>query len=248
LASADVVIADRPPTAGERLPSTAFVIVRTDRMPGLMSEQSELAVQAALGLIGYLGTPESPIISRAHIASVTCAFHITHAVLAAMVAPRKPAIVEVSPARSLSTVKSIVWAARTHPDAWDGYHLSAQRRPPDNGYRVRDGRITLEFPHTARVGWVEFCLRLGVPFLVDELGDDWHMSVGVDGYAHPSSEHYRSALIGLRSREACELVRSFGGWAFPFRPHNGTSSVGGSAVAGAWSIRSIPAPLKRERQ
>jgi crotonobetainyl-CoA:carnitine CoA-transferase CaiB-like acyl-CoA transferase len=244
LSTVDVVIADAPPVPGRPLPRAAFITVTAGGLAGLCTGQTELAVQAALGLVQYLGTPESPVLTDAHIASVTCAFHVTQAALAAMVSPHQPVVVEVSPARSLSTVKSIVWAARTKPDQWDGYHLSAQLRPPDHGYSVRDGRITLEFPQNAREGWVEFCNRLGLSFLVDELGAEWHGTVGVDGYAHPSSDHYRSALSSLGADEACEMARACGGWAFPFRsPEEAVdrpaSGLATGADAPAWRISTL---------
>ena len=71
----------------------------------------------------------------------------------------------VSIDRALSSLKTIYWAARSDPDRWTGYHVRAVSRPPDRGYQVRDGRITLDFSPTSTIPGALYVTRSGSPTL-----------------------------------------------------------------------------------
>jgi hypothetical protein len=64
-----------------------------------------------------------------------------------------PLLSRISIDRATAALKTIHWAARSDPDRWLGYHLTAIARAPDRGYRVRDGWVTLDFLPAQGAAW-----------------------------------------------------------------------------------------------
>jgi len=219
---ADVVLADGELPAADiawqaTRPRSVVVIDAAD-VPG-GGGVSETLAQAALALtpyVGELGGPPARV--GADIASATCAAHAAQAALAGLLSPaaKGPLRARVSLARSLSCEKTIHWAARSDPDAWTGYHVTGRYRPPDTGWQAADGAMTLEFPPEAGDGWRAFCREVGLADLVDELGDGWYATVGMEDRAHQLRPRYEAALANYGREEAAEIIRRHGGWSVPF--------------------------------
>ncbi|MBJ7594296.1 MAG: CoA transferase [Candidatus Dormibacteraeota bacterium] len=216
----------------------SVVVIDSAAVPG-GTGTSETLAQAALALTPYVGEPaEPPSRIGADIASVTCAAHAVQAALAGLLRPLagEPLRAHVSLARSLSCEKTIHWAARYDPDAWTGYHVTGRYRPPDTGWQAADGAMTLEFPPDAGDGWRAFCREVGLSDLVEELGDGWYATVGMEDLADQWRPRYEAELANYGREEAAEIVRRHGGWSVPFlRPeevmHHPQSRLFAAAVA-----------------
>src|SRR5262249_49714505 len=154
-AGADIVLADaswseQSAVTGSRqggARTRSVVIVDDGPVPG-GSGSSETLAQAAMAVTPYVGeTGGRPVRFGADLSSSSAAATAVQAALAGLLRDnaREPLLSRISVDRAMATLKTIHWAARSDPDRWLGYHLTAIARQPDRGYRVRDGWITLDF-------------------------------------------------------------------------------------------------------
>jgi crotonobetainyl-CoA:carnitine CoA-transferase CaiB-like acyl-CoA transferase len=223
LSRADIVLADTGRVNPAALPeaSAPRLLVLFERealMDGSLAG-GDTVVQALLGLTDYVGDGSSaPARTGADIAAVNAGIAGAQAVLAWLLASKQPgwSVARVSALRALAALKTVIWAARTAPDAWDGSHVVARDRRADRGYRVRDGWITLDFPYDSVDAWRSFCERIGVDERVRDAGDRWWETVGWGDDVDAARPFYEAALAGLGRDEACELVRRHGGSSVPF--------------------------------
>jgi crotonobetainyl-CoA:carnitine CoA-transferase CaiB-like acyl-CoA transferase len=216
LADADLVPEVAEAAGGDRL--RAVVTIDAADVPGGHGTGETLA-QAALALTSYVGEWDGePVRVGADLASVTAAAHAAQAVLAGLLQPpgQGPLCARVSIARSLACEKTIHWAARSDPDAWTGYHVAGRDRPPDTGWQARDGAMTLEFPPEQYEGWCAFCREAGLEELIEEFGEGWYGTVGMEDRADWARSRYEAALGRYQREEAAELIRRHGGWSVPF--------------------------------
>lgn len=196
----------------------AIVIVDTGPVPG-GSGNSETLAQAAMAVIPYVGEPGGALVRiGADIASSSAAAAATQAVLAGLLREQgaRPLVARVSCDRALAALKTIHWAARSDPDRWVGYHVRAIARQPDRGYRVRDGRVSVEFPPDQGASWLAFCKEVGLGQLVAEVGDDWFSTIGMEDRIDWARPRYEQALAAYTREEATALIRKHGGWSVPF--------------------------------
>ncbi len=125
---------------------------------------SEATAQAALGYGDYVADTAGP---RARLGSdigtAVTGFCAAQAVLAQRFADTRGAIVRVSELRTLSMLKSLLWAARSRPDEWSGTHVRSRDRAVDSGYRTADGHVTIDFSPWGEEAWERFVARLAMP-------------------------------------------------------------------------------------
>jgi crotonobetainyl-CoA:carnitine CoA-transferase CaiB-like acyl-CoA transferase len=222
LDGADIAVVDSGPAvqiaravAGNgRLASV--VVIEQDLVPGGYGA-TETTAQAALALAGYVGDPSgSPARVGADLASATAGVLAAQAALAGLVATRRPIFASVSLARALATMKTIHLAARSDPAGWEGYHVTAGDRTPDQGYRTADGLMSFEFPPNLADGWRSFCRWLGLDDLIEELGDEWYPTVAMGERAAWARPRYEAVLASVTRDAAVAAARERGGWAMPF--------------------------------
>ena len=196
----------------------SVVVVDEGAVPGGFGSSETLA-QAAEAVTSYIGVPgERPKRLGADVASASAAATAAQAALAGLVREAKePLVGRVSIDRALSTLKTIHWAARSDPDHWAGYHVTANMRQPDSGYRVKNGWVTLDFPPTEKSGWLAFCDEVGLSGFAKEVGDGWFSTVGMEDAIDMARSHYESALANYTVAEAIELIRKHRGWSVPFQ-------------------------------
>jgi crotonobetainyl-CoA:carnitine CoA-transferase CaiB-like acyl-CoA transferase len=196
----------------------SIVVVDDSSVPGGF-ESSETLAQAAEAVTPYLGVPgERAKRLGADIASASAAAAAVQAALAGLVRDEQgPLVGRVSVDRALSALKTIHWAARSDPDRWAGYHVTATTRQPDNGYRVLDGWVTLDFPPTEKSGWLAFCDEIGLSDFAKNVGDDWFSTVGMEDAIDMARPYYERALAKYKVTEAIEIIRKHRGWSVPFQ-------------------------------
>ncbi len=182
---------------------------------------SETTAQAAAALTDYVAAPGEPARTGCDIGTSTTGFCAAQAVLAWLYGGRVPGErqeVRVSALRSLSTLKTILWAARSRPDSWSGTHVRSRDRLVDSGYRTRDGRITLDFPVGAEQAWLGFVSELGLDTAtIERLQPRWYESVGWGDDVDVARPLYELALAGLAADDAIDLIRRNGGSAVAFQ-------------------------------
>ena len=176
---------------------------------------SETTAQAAIGLTDYVGPVDGPAARLGcDVGTVVTGISAVQAILAWLHGGRASATrhdVAVSPLRTLSTLKTILWAARSRPDEWVGTHVRSRDRLVDSGYRTRDGRITLDFPIGAEQAWTAFVAELGLDARAAPTAERWHESVGWGDDVDLARPLYEERLAKLTTDDAVELVRRNGG-------------------------------------
>jgi crotonobetainyl-CoA:carnitine CoA-transferase CaiB-like acyl-CoA transferase len=221
LMAADVAIVDdelagalaRDAAGSGRLRSV--VVIGADDVPGGYGA-TETTAQAAMAVTPYVGEAGQPTRLGTDLAAATAGLQAAQAALAGLVSAAPSTVASVSLARALATHKTIHFAGRSDPAAWDGYHVTAGERPPDRGYRTADGRISFEFPPNMADAWRAFCRRFGLDDLVEELGVDWYPTVGMGERSDWVRPRYEAALQTITRQEAVAAAREVGGWAVPF--------------------------------
>jgi crotonobetainyl-CoA:carnitine CoA-transferase CaiB-like acyl-CoA transferase len=183
---------------------------------------SETTAQAAAALTDYIaGADERPARTGCDIATTVTGFFATQAILAWLHGGRVAGaghVVRVSTLRSLMTLKTILWAARSRPDSWSGTHVRSRDRLVDSGYATADRRITLDFPLGGADGWLGFAAELGLdPEGVDRLRPSWHETVGWGDDIDASRPAYEALLAELSAGEAVDLIRRHGGSSVVFQ-------------------------------
>jgi crotonobetainyl-CoA:carnitine CoA-transferase CaiB-like acyl-CoA transferase len=225
-AGADIVLADSSWSEAVALEGSrradartrSIVVVDEGSVPGGY-RSSETLAQAAMALTSYIGLQgQRPTRLGADVGSESAAAAATQVALAGLVRNDEgPLVGRVSVDRALSTLKTIHWAARSDPDRWAGYHVTAITRQPDRGYRVRDGWITLDFPPTEGAGWRSFCEEIGLGEFVKQVGDDWFSTMGMEDAIDKARPNYERALAKYTVEEAIAIIRKHQGWSVPFQ-------------------------------
>ena len=190
------------------------------RSGGLVA--SETTAQAAIALTDYIAAPgASPARTGCDIGTSVAGFCAVQAVLAWLYGGRVAGTrqeVRVSTLRALSTLKTILWAARSRPDSWTGTHVRSRNRLVDSGYRTRGRRITLDFPVGAEESWLGFVQDLGLgAATIERLRPRWHESIGWGDDVDLARPLYEERLGALGVEDAVALVRRNGGSSVPFQ-------------------------------
>jgi crotonobetainyl-CoA:carnitine CoA-transferase CaiB-like acyl-CoA transferase len=219
--AADIVLADRHSDLSEDVGAAFVCTFETHEVDGGVVT-SETTAQAAIGLTDYVGPVDGPAARLGcDVGTVVTGICAVQAILAWLHGGRASGTrhdVAVSPLRTLSTLKTILWAARSRPDDWVGTHVRSRDRLVDSGYRTRDGRITLDFPIGAQESWIAFVAELGLDAHASAvLAERWHESVGWGDDVDLARPLYEKRLQKLSTDDAVELVRRNGGSSVPFQ-------------------------------
>jgi crotonobetainyl-CoA:carnitine CoA-transferase CaiB-like acyl-CoA transferase len=180
---------------------------------------SETTAQAALGLTSYIGRSDGPPArTGSDVASCVAGFCGVLAALAALDAGvARPIEVPLSPLRALSALKTILWAARSRPDAWSGTHVRSRERDEDSGYATGDRPVTLDFAFTAQDGWRSLVEELELaPATVADMSARWTETVGWGDDVDLARPAYEASLRTMTSEDAVALIRRHGGSSVPF--------------------------------
>ena len=182
---------------------------------------SETTAQAAAALTDYIaGADERPARTGCDIATTVTGFFASQAILAWLHGGRVAGaghVVRVSTLRSLMTLKTILWAARSRPDSWSGTHVQVTR----SARRFRWRRQTAGSRSTSRSGsgWLAR-LRGGARSRSGggrPPGPSWHETVGWGDDVDASRPVYEALLAELSAGEAVDLIRRHGGSSVVFQ-------------------------------
>lgn len=219
-AGADILLVDeRSSWAAAACKPVLICLFETHALLGGGLAASEATVQATLGLTDYIGPAAGrPARTGCDVASSSAGVCATQAVLAWLCSPRSGTdTVRVSSLRSLSALKTILWAARARPDAWSGTHVRSRERRVDSGYRAGEGRLTLDFPVDGKAGWNSFVEELGLDAAtIAGLEPRWYETVGWGDDVDDARPVYEARFRERSLDEVVALVRRHGGSSVPF--------------------------------
>ena len=185
---------------------------------------SELTVQAMSGFSRYLGEVNGdPCRVGYEIGLMAGGTHCFHAACAALFSRMRLGegqYVHVSSLGALLSMKSILFAANSNPDAWGGFHLLGPRWPEDTGWDTKDGQITFDFRHEQRSGWVAFCNAVGLGHLPDHPDyKDWRSTIYIGDRRHKYGQPYREVFARMTCAQASDLINSLGGISVKFHDY-----------------------------
>jgi crotonobetainyl-CoA:carnitine CoA-transferase CaiB-like acyl-CoA transferase len=183
---------------------------------GELPAQLSSEITASIGRLG-----EAPVRMPADLGAMYAAIHAVQAVCAALYCRDETGgqRIDVSLFGSLLAMRSTMWMALSNPDEWSGPHLDSYVKPPDYGYRAKDGYLFVSFARLSREQRDQLYRDLGMDGwvrdepLFDLVDRDSAAGTGVD--AHKVNHIWDRAFANFTRDEVIEIVRRNGGWAFP---------------------------------
>ncbi len=256
LREADVVLVDRgrngfiPITdfdgrevAGNRRAVVVGISPLGEHGPLAEVPATELEVQAFSGITRYVGSVgEPPIRLGADASSILAGAFGFQAALAALHERDRSGTgqyVEVSGLASLISMETVMIAALSRPDAWEGFHCLAAGYPPEYGVRTADGAVSFNGPRRDEAAWVAFCEEIGAAGLAT------HPDFDTDAKRLPRSRELSEAIERYLRRfkkwDVVEVTTRHGGIAVPVQDYAEYFSHPQSQamkVAGDWETQS----------
>ena len=235
IARAAVVLEDFGPGRAEKLglgyedlnqtnPTLVYCAISAFGEEGPLRDQpgAELVVQAMADYTHSLGKiGDAPVRLGTDVASLNTGIMASQAVTAGLFhRVRKGAgqRVAVSMLGTLLHMRGIMWTAMTDPDEWYGFHLDHYTRPPDEGYKTRDGHVYFGLRRGNSEDWDRLMLTLG---LEEHIADPRFEGFGreatsIGRYAPEVKPIWEQAFQQLTNADVVKLVHEFHGDAVPF--------------------------------
>ena len=235
IARAAVVLEDFGPGQAEKLglgyedlnqtnPTLVYCAISAFGEEGPLRDQpgAELVVQAMADYTHSLGKiGDAPVRLGTDVASLNTGIMASQAVTAGLFhRVRKGAgqRVAVSMLGTLLHMRGIMWTAMTDPDEWYGFHLDHYTRPPDEGYKTRDGHVYFGLRRGNSEDWDRLMLTLG---LEEHIADPRFEGFGreatsIGRYAPEVKPIWEQAFQQLTTADVVKLVHEFHGDAVPF--------------------------------
>ncbi len=279
---ADIVIEALRPGEADRLgldaatlaadhPDLVYVAVSGWGEQGPLANQpaAELAVQAMAeytASLGRIGDP--PVRLGTDVAGLNTGIFACQAALAGLLTRRRDGRgqrIAVSMFGTLLHLRGIMWAARSNPDDWFGFHLDHYTNPPEGGYRTADGQLLFGLRRGNSEDFDRLMIGLG---LIEHLDDPRFEGFGrqaapLGRYAVEAKEVWESAFAGWDTDELIRRFHEVGGDAVPFTDyqritaHPQVAAIGAlttvehdgygpvRAVSPPWKFALTPASIRR---
>jgi len=278
---ADVVLEDFGPGRAERLGlgyadlsqthgTLVYCAISAFGEEGPLRDQpgAELVVQAMADYTHSLGKiGEAPVRLGTDVASLNTGIMASQAITAGLfhrVRKGEGQRVTVSMLGTLLHMRGIMWTSMTDPDEWYGFHLDHYTRPPDEGYKTKDGHVYFGLRRGSSEDWDRLMLTLG---LADYITDPRFQGFGreatsIGRYAPEVKPIWEQAFQQLTNAEVVKLVHEFRGDAVPFNDYPTLCAhpqvaeldilkdvdhpAGGSfrAIGPVWHLADTPAEIK----
>ena len=238
IAQADVVLEDFGPGQAEKLglgyadlsqahETLVYCAISAFGEEGPLRDQpgAELVVQAMADYTHSLGKiGEVPIRLGTDVASLNTGIMASQAITAGLfhrVRKGEGQRVAVSMLGTLLHMRGIMWTSMTDPDEWYGFHLDHYTRPPDEGYKTKDGHVYFGLRRGSSEDWDRLMLTLG---LTDYITDPRFQGFGreatsIGRYAPEVKPIWERAFQQLTNAEVVNLVHEFRGDAVPFNDY-----------------------------
>ena len=232
---ADVVLEDLDPDEVEKLglgyaalrvlnPRLVYCAVSAfgEKGPLRTLPGAELVIQAMADYTNSLGRiGEPPVRLGTDVANLSTGVFISQAVTAGLfhrVRTGQGQRVSVSMLGTLLHMRGILWTSMTNPDDWYGFHLDNYTKPPDEGYKTKDGQVFFSLRRGSSEDWDRLLIALGMEdCLADPRFDDFgREATGVGRYVAEVKPLWECAFAQRSNAEIVRLIHEFQGDAVPF--------------------------------
>lgn len=183
---------------------------------------AELVIQAMADYTNSLGrTGEPPVRLGTDVASLNTGIFASQTITGALFHRARSGEgqrVAVSMLGTLLHMRGIMWTAMTDPDDWYGFHLDSYTKPPDHGYKTKDGHVFFGLRRGSSEDWDRLMISLG---LVEYINDPRFAGFGreatsIGRYAAEVKPIWEQAFKEMTNEEVVQLVHEFSGDAVPF--------------------------------
>ncbi len=234
-AEADALIEDLTPAEAEELeldyaalrelnPQLVYCAVSAfgDQGPLRNLPGAELVIQAMADYTNSLGRiGEPPVRLGTDAASLSTGVFVSQAVTAGLfhrLRQGQGQRVSVSMLGTLLHMRGIMWTSMTDPDDWYGFHLDNYTKPPDEGYKTKDGHVFFSLRRGSSEDWDRLLISLGMEdCLADPRFDDFgREATGVGRYVAEVKPIWERAFAQRSNAEIVRLIHEFQGDAVPF--------------------------------
>lgn len=238
IARADVVLEDFGPGQAEKLglgyaalnqtnPKLVYCAISAFGEEGPLRDQpgAELVVQAMADYTHSLGQiGEAPVRLGTDVASLNTGIMASQAVTAGLfhrVRKGEGQRVAVSMLGTLLHMRGIMWTSMTDPDEWYGFHLDHYTRPPDEGYKTKDGHVYFGLRRGNSEDWDRLMLTLGLAEYIPDprFAGFGREATSIGRYAPEVKPIWEQAFQQLTNAEVVKLVHEFRGDAVPFNDY-----------------------------
>jgi crotonobetainyl-CoA:carnitine CoA-transferase CaiB-like acyl-CoA transferase len=256
LALADVVIVDRGNNGFEPVvelagPDVAWnpraivcgISPAGEEGPLAEAPATELEVQGYSGMTRYLGSTDSaPVRLGADVGAILAGTFGYQAILAALHerdSSGQGQYVAVSGVGALASMETVMIAALTRPDAWDGFHCLAATYGPEHGVKTRDGAISFNAPRRSEAAWFSFCDEVGAAELTRH--PDFDTEAKRVANSRELADAIEPYLRKFSTRDVVEITTRHGGIAVPvqnYAEYFAHPQAAAMEVADQWEIES----------
>jgi len=172
--------------------------------------------------LGRIGEP--PIRLGADVANLNTAVFASQALTAALfhrLRTGQGQRVTVSMLRVLLHMRGIMWASRTNPDGWWGFHLDHYTNPPEHGYEAADGQLFFGLRRASSEDFDRLMIELGlVDHVTDErFGNHGRSAAPLGRYVEEARPVWESAFRQRTIEELRHLIQAAGGDAVGFNDY-----------------------------
>ena len=181
----------------------------------------ELAAQMASETTTNLGViSEAPLRIADEVGQMFCAVNAVQAACAALYARENAGgqIIDMSLLGSLVVIRSTMWVALSNPDFWWGFHVDAYTKPPQYGYRCKDGYVQLQLQRMSRESRDQLYKDLNMEWVRDDpqfalLDEDTGGGTGRN--SHVVQHLWDRALSNFTREQVYAIAEKNGANAFP---------------------------------
>lgn len=172
--------------------------------------------------LGRIGEP--PVRFGADVANLNTAVFASQALTAALFHRLRTGHgqrVTVSMLRVLLHMRGIMWAARSNPDGWWGFHLDHYTNPPEHGYEAADGRLFFGLRRASSEDFDRLMIELGLVDHVNDkrFGNHGRSAAPLGRFVEEARPVWESAFEQRSIDELRQLIQEAGGDAVGFNDY-----------------------------
>jgi crotonobetainyl-CoA:carnitine CoA-transferase CaiB-like acyl-CoA transferase len=194
-------------------------------------------------MLRYLGSVEAPPVRLgADVGSVLAGTFGFQAILAALYERERSGrgqYVAVSGVGALTAMETVMIAALTRPDAWDGFHCLAATFGPEHGVKTSNGAVSFNAPRRSDDAWLAFAEEVGATELTRRPEFDTEAKRVANG--RELGDAIEPCLRKFNTREVVEITLRHGGIAVPvqnYADYFAHPQAAAMAVADEWQAES----------
>jgi len=187
---------------------------------------AELVIQAMADYTNSLGRiGEPPVRLGTDVANLNTGIFASQAVTAALFHRMRKSEgqrVSVSMLGTLLHMRGIMWTAMNDPDDWYGFHLDHYTKPPEHGYKTKDGHVYFGLRRGNSEDWDRLLVTLGMVEQLDDprFADFGRQATSIGRYAPEVKPMWEHAFKEMTNDEVINLIHEINGDATAFTDYS----------------------------